>query len=71
MIAFQASGTDSLYKDQYFNTFWFLKREKKKKKKNVTKIMTKRKKTDVQKEKNRHTKRKQDRHTKRKHDRHT
>ena len=24
MIAFQASGTDSLYQDQYFNTFWFL-----------------------------------------------
>ena len=25
MIAFQASGTDSLYLDQYFNTFCFLK----------------------------------------------
>ena len=24
MTAFQASGTDSLYLDQYFNTFWFL-----------------------------------------------
>ena len=24
MTAFQASGTDSLYLDQYFNPFWFL-----------------------------------------------